>query len=746
MKRKRIIVGRMKLKEGVGYFGEKEKQESIHILEECEGLRESEESREEVLNENGRGLAKAWQQLSNNSKQLNKNNEVRKETFKNYKERLDLHFQVKGYLTKLLEDHFCPKKNPLVKQHKFLSIYHQENESIAEYLGTLRQGIADCNSVCDCGKSIADTFLRAQFIRGICDNSMRQQLLQNSKLTFDEIINKVLTYEASKIASNEISTQNLSTATSINKVSTKSSNHCSSGRSCNDNHSNNSKYRYRSKSKINYRHLGTNNLCLRCGRNNHLAKECRINPNNLKCQSCNRTGHVQRISIQSLLKQKSKKNVQAIQDTDNSIETEYYSNQDLHSINEVVDIYKNNQTDAQKYFTDVYIDGKIQTFEVDSGAGYTLLPEADFHRLHLNIPLKISRTGFRSYTGEIFASSGTVNVIVEYQVRKSNEEMYIVSSKYSPLLGRRWIRHLGINLQDLDNTKIFSSKTDHPVPNLESTYEIISKYSEIFQPIVGCIPNVTCSLKLREKSKPTFLKERQVPYTLQEAVKKELDNLEGDNIITGVDTSGWGSPLVVIPKPDGTVRLCVDYKIAVNPQLTSAHYPIRRIDNILNNLKDSAYFCRLDLSKAYLHVKVEEESRAIQTISAHRGIYQMNRPFFGIKTAPSEFNRILDQILQGLEGTLSYFDDIIIHGSSLEDCKKRLINCFERLKTYNLQINRGKCDFFKKEIQYLGIIISYNQISNIPSKHSCDLDLTGTYSQKNNKYIASLCLNDIPGT
>ena len=237
-----------------------------------------------------------------------------------------------------------------------------------------------------------------------------------------------------------------------------------------------------------------------------------------------------------------------------------------------------------------------------------------------------------------------------------------------------------------------------------------------YPPKWGCTPNVTCSLKLREKSKPIFLKERQVPYALQEAVEEELDNLERDNIITRVDTSDWGSPLVVIPKPDGTVRLCVDYKIAVNPQLTSAHYPIRRIDDILNNLKDSAYFCRLDLFKAYLHVKVDEESRAIQTISTHRGTYQMNRLSFGIKTAPSEFNRILEQILQGLEGTLSYFDDIIIHGSSLEDCKKRLINCLERLKTYNIHINREKCDFFKKEIQYLGYIVSHNQISKCPKK------------------------------
>lgn len=67
--------------------------------------------------------------------------------------------------------------------------------------------------------------------------------------------------------------------------------------------------------------------------------------------------------------------------------------------------------------------------------------------------------------------------------------------------------------------------------------------------------------------------------------------------------------------------------------------------------------------KAYLHVKVDKDSQSIQTISTHRGTYKMNRLSFGIKTAPSEFNRIIDQVLSGLQGVSSYFDDIIIHGT-----------------------------------------------------------------------------------
>jgi hypothetical protein len=103
--------------------------------------------------------------------------------------------------------------------------------------------------------------------------------------------------------------------------------------------------------------------------------------------------------------------------------------------------------------------------------------------------------------------------------------------------------------------------------------------------------------------------------------------------ISKVTTSDWGSPLVTIPKPDGNVRLCVDYKVGVNERLVNANYPIRPIDNILNILRNSV--CRLDLYKVYLHILVDEESSQIQMVTTHRGTYRMNQLPFGIKTAPS---------------------------------------------------------------------------------------------------------------
>lgn len=166
------------------------------------------------------------------------------------------------------------------------------------------------------------------------------------------------------------------------------------------------------------------------------------------------------------------------------------------------------------------------------------------------------------------------------------------------LFGRVWIRHLKIKLNDLETLQ--PRNRTLPVLSVDTVPGIMSRFLSIFKPVVGCIPGVKCSLKLRSNAKPVFIREHPVPFALIDRFNAELNALEKDSIIEKVAVSDWGSPLVVIPKPDGKVRLCVDYKVAVNCQLEGAHYPIQKIDDVLNKLRYSNYFCRLDLFKAYI--------------------------------------------------------------------------------------------------------------------------------------------------
>ena len=125
----------------------------------------------------------------------------------------------------------------------------------------------------------------------------------------------------------------------------------------------------------------------------------------------------------------------------------------------------------------------------------------------------------------------------------------------------------------------------------------------------------------------------------------------------------------------------------------NAHYPVRKIDDKLNSLHNSRYFCRLDLYKAYFYVPVDEQSSEIQTISTHRFS-------FGIKTAPADFNRIMDQILRDVKKTEKYFDDIIINGETFEECAENLKDCLKVLHKNDLHINQRKCSFFQEKFEF----------------------------------------------
>lgn len=622
-----------------------------------------------------------------------------------------------------------PVKNVVVSQHYFLSCYQKEDQSIAEYVQSLQGHISDCDfyATCTCKKKIAisDIFIRAQFVRGIRDNWIREQLLQSETKNFDDLMTKAVALEASKLQSKELTTQNqketVDTISSHSDINVLARNY-KKERYQGEPSQYRTQHRRNSRSQTDYKTLGIKDLCFRCGKNSHKIKTCNIKREDAKCTSCHKFGHVAKICIQTLTKQQQSSTKQLTGPSDCSsssseCESEYIQN--INSVNkatpQIIDLFKIRQ-DLGKYIIEVKIEGNSINMEVDSGAKYSIISQNTLRRLNLENKLKPTNISSRAFSHDIVPCQGKIKVTVQYKNRTIKGELYVVGSGPDSLIGRQWIRALNLELREIDAKKSAECHLTVADPLPVKVEDILSEFSNIFEPKIGCVPKVKISLTLRPHAKPTFTKERNVPYALREKVEKELDMLQEAKIITPVATSDWGSPLVVIPKADGGVRLCVDYKCGVNERLVTASFPVKRIEDILSNLRDSTYFCKLDLYKAYLHLPVDEESSAIQTITTHRGTYRMNRLSFGIKTAPSEFNRIIDQILSDIPYCDSYFDDIIVHGRTKEDCAKHLRACLQRLSEYDLHLNKNKCEFFAMEISYLGHIIKENKIMKCPEK------------------------------
>jgi len=175
------------------------------------------------------------------------------------------------------------------------------------------------------------------------------------------------------------------------------------------------------------------------------------------------------------------------------------------------------------------------------------------------------------------------------------------------------------------------------------------------------------------------------------------------------------SNLVVVQKPDGRIRLCVDLR-AANKAVITDGYPLPRIEELLHSMKNCSVFSKLDLSEAYLQLTLHESSRDLTAFVTPDGLFRFKRCPFGLASCPSAFQAVMSQMLSGIPGVACYLDDIVISGESHEEHEKRLEEVLRRLEKHNVKLNKNKCVFRQKSITYLGYEISCKKIVPSPKK------------------------------
>lgn len=227
----------------------------------------------------------------------------------------------------------------------------------------------------------------------------------------------------------------------------------------------------------------------------------------------------------------------------------------------------------------------------------------------------------------------------------------------------------------------------------------------------------------------------QRPYTLAlkhaEWVKKELEILENAGIIER-SISPWASPIVIVPKRTAPGeppkrRLCVDYR-ALNsllPPVTKAFskakgilslVPLPKIDTIYAKLAGSAIYTSLDLRSGYHHIALSPESQRKSAFVTPLGKFEFKKVPFGLAQAPAYFQRLIDQVLVGLDFAFGYLDDILIYSPNVEQHLEHIREVFQRIKDARLKLKASKCCFFKKHLHYLGHLISAEGIKPIKEK------------------------------
>lgn len=273
---------------------------------------------------------------------------------------------------------------------------------------------------------------------------------------------------------------------------------------------------------------------------------------------------------------------------------------------------------------------------------------------------------------------------------KNYAEFFVIQGAQRSLLSKRTAEDLKVLKVGLEVQSILQEKVPFPK-----------------------FPNILLKLSIDRTVAPRKLAYVKIPVAMEDKVNQKLQQLLDTDIIESVyGPSEWISPMVVVPKGTNDIRLCINMRYP-NQAIQREHYPI---DTLLNKLKGAVVFSRLDITSAYYHVELHPASREITTFMTSKGLMRFKRLMFGINCAPEIFQRIMCEMLAGIEGVVVYIDDVVVWGTTLDEHDERLRIVMGVLEENHALLNEEKCLFGVQELEILGFKVGVGGISPTDDK------------------------------
>ncbi|KAL6471846.1 hypothetical protein MHYP_G00204960 [Metynnis hypsauchen] len=449
-----------------------------------------------------------------------------------------------------LKKHFNPTPSEIVQRFKFNSRIRKSGESIAEFVAELRKLALHCDY-----KDALSEMLRDRLVCGVNDDRMQWRLLSETKLTFDKALELCQAIESAskdvremqgKLAEDTALHARLPKAqVGVHKVSADKTERKIP--SC---------YRCKGQHSAAECKFATE-LCHNCGKRGHIKKACRSKAGN---------SHVQKAIFKG---QKGESRGPGNEQQANQLggeggrETEDMGFHTIYRLSEEL-------TKVAPITRTMNVNGMKITFEVDTGCGVTILNKQQYTQLWRKTntaKLKPCSLKLKTYTGEKLGVLGMAQVKVQHENKEKYLPVVVVGGKGPNLLGRSWLQELAMMDQ------------------------LVNK------------------INVDREAQPQFCKPRPVPYAVKPLVESELQRLLDDKIIEPVQVAEWAAPIVPVRKPDGSIRICGDYKLTVNRASRVDQYPIPKVEDLFAQLNGGQHFTKLDMSHAYQQVVLEEESR-----------------------------------------------------------------------------------------------------------------------------------------
>lgn len=365
-------------------------------------------------------------------------------------------------------------------------------------------------------------------------------------------------------------------------------------------------------------------------------------------------------------------------------ELDYYdqhhsSDDDDVNYNKFVWTIINLSVNSIEWLEDISFSGKINLiFKIDTGSNGNTLNISDFKKLENCLKCKLEEplSHLWSYSGHELDILGQVRLSCEYKKTKlTNEKFFVLRENWQKSsLGLDTARKFGFVMNNESNGNSIDSVTVWPDYN--SIPQILDNFKNVFSGI-GKVDK-TYKITLKDNATPVVSATRKIPIALKNKLKLKLDEMVSQNIIIPVEEpTDWVHPVVIAPKANGDIRVCMDPR-SLNKFIRRETFEIPTHESLFSELSGAKCFTLLDASSAFLQIPLDRESSLLCTITTPFGGYRYLRLPYGLSSAPERFQRFMSDTLRRLKGVISYFDDILIFGSTVEEHNKNLYHVLSR--------------------------------------------------------------------
>lgn len=586
-----------------------------------------------------------------------------------------------------LEQYVRPTKNVRASRYRLFQRKQSDTETFDNFVKDLRL------IVMDCGYTNPDDILVDVIIAGVRHSKVQERMLdKGDKLTLVNAIELGRQYEISQQQLKMIRGEEAVSAISQNPGSKQFTKGKSKQRHKQDSENRNGGKQPNSNSVI--------KKCTRCG----LSKDHKKCPaKGTRCKFCNKFDHWKSVCHKRL----SSLNVNSLSNHDftpQSVQSVVYPDQvDSDSDSDLLQISATNYANKSgilsqddKWLVKLSVASVPLSFRIDTGARCCIMVKSEFDKLKFDSSqVKSTSKTLKSYSNHTITPLCSVSV---------------------PVRNQNTIRDVHFEVVDIVQENVISGRVAEELGLIERINSIAHKLSE-FPDLVNTTGTLPGEYRIRidPNATPVIHPTRRQPASLKPRIIAKLKEMESDGYIAKVDKpTDWVSSMVVSFRKD-KIRICIDPK-DLNKAVLREHHPMKTVEEVVAEIPGCKVFSVLDAQSGFLQVKLDKASSYLTTFNTPIGRYRWLRLPFGIKSSPEIYQKIMDQMLDGISHAAAIIDDILIAGRTVEEHDKVLKQVVERATSYNLKLNFDKCRIRKSEVPYVGHIVTSEGLKPDPDK------------------------------